>query len=142
VQKKIGRAGDVGLVFAFDGLSRKSQQRPKDIFQSAKLKGAKMATKKTTKKSSTGKAAKTGSKKSSSGSKKKRATKKTTRKSSPGIITKIAKVAGSVLVGAAAGAAKGAVAGATEAGSKATGVGEAVPAGAEDKTSKSKSKPK
>ena len=67
-------------------------------------------------------AAKTGARKSG---KKKSGAKKSSKRSSPGILKKAKKTLKAVLVGAAAGAAKGAVSGAAEAGSKATGIGDA-----------------
>lgn len=67
-----------------------------------------------------------GKKKSgASKSSKKSGKKKGGKRSSPGILNKAKKTIKQVLVGAAAGAAKGAVSGAAEAGSKATGIGDA-----------------
>jgi len=90
----------------------------------------------TTKKSrSTSKAAKkAGSKKAGGATSEKRDAKKSKYKSSPGIISRVTKVAGEVLWGAAAGAAKGAVAGAAEAGAEATGIGQTAKVGTKDKS--------
>ena len=82
-----------------------------------------MVTKSTKKKSTRKAAKKAGSKKST---RSEGAGKRPKSKSSPGIISRVKKVAGKILVGAASGAAKGAMVGAVEAGSEATGNGQAV----------------